>query len=228
MKKFFRIILSLIYPNKCISCGAIIEEDLDFCDCCLCKLHRIKQDNFCTVCGNPKDRCKCKYVIYRFKEAVAPFQNKDSAQAALYAYKFAYKLKNLDFFVDEMVNSAKEFYSEIKFNYICYVPTSFRSIYKYGFDHNRSLAKEISKRLNIPIKHNALKCRLFKHSQHNSNYGQRKKNVIGKYYSKCDLKCANILLIDDIKTTGSSLDECAKELMFANAENVYCLTALIS
>ena len=227
MKKFLDLLLSFIYPNKCISCGAIIDEGLNFCDYCISKLHRTEMDNFCTVCGNPKDKCKCKYAVYRFKASVAPFLNKDSAKAALYAYKFAAKFRNLGFFADQMANCAKEFYNEIEFDYICYVPTSYKSIYKYGFDHNKSLAKEISKRLNVPVS-NALKCRLFRRSQHNSNYEQRKKNVIGKYYSKCDLSGANILLIDDIKTTGSSLDECTKELLFSSAENVYCLTALIS
>lgn len=228
MKKLFKLILCIIYPNKCMSCGVIIEEGLNFCENCLSKLHRIDPEKFCTVCGCDRDKCKCKYSVYRFKAAISPFKNKDSAQAALYAYKFAGKLRNISFFADEMVKTANTLYKDVIFDYICYVPTSFTSVKKYGFNHNRTLALEVAKRIGITLKHNALKCRPFRRHQHNSSSQQRKKNVIGKYYSKCNLSDAKILLIDDIKTTGSSLDECTKELLFAGADSVYCLTALCS
>ena len=62
--------------------------------------------------------------------------------------------------------------------------------------------------------------------QHRSSIKERLSNVDGKYCATRRISTANVLLIDDIKTTGATLDECAKQLLFAGADSVYCVSVL--
>ena len=56
---------------------------------------------------------------------------------------------------------------------------------------------------------------------------ERFENVKGKFRST--KKCiGNILLVDDIKTTGATLEECSKQLLSSGADSVYCVTGLIT
>ena len=68
-----------------------------------------------------------------------------------------------------------------------------------------------------------------KTDQHDiKNPKERFKNVEGLYGAKGKVNGKNILLVDDIKTTGATLNECAKQLILSGADNVYCVTGLIS
>ena len=71
-------------------------------------------------------------------------------------------------------------------------------------------------------------CRIV--SMHGRNYvdcfEERISNVKGKYGFRRKIKAENILLIDDIRTSGATLDECARQLLRAGADRVYCATIL--
>lgn len=56
----------------------------------------------------------------------------------------------------------------------------------------------------------------------------RLKNVKNKYYAQNKISGGNVLLFDDIATTGATLDECAKQLLIAGADRVYCISVLQS
>ena len=63
--------------------------------------------------------------------------------------------------------------------------------------------------------------------QHNLFLNERFGNVKDAYRATDKIKGQTVLLLDDIKTTGATLNECAKELKFSGAKKVYCIAALI-
>ncbi|MBR5473347.1 MAG: ComF family protein [Clostridia bacterium] len=222
VKNFLNLLLSAIYPNKCVCCGKIINDDYYICDHCDKLIERNNIDNICLNCGFQEQDCVCKYNVYRFNSIICVFRNEVYARDAYYAYKFSKKQHYANFFAQEMCEAIQKVYSGIEFDVICAVP----SFNKLKYDHSGYIAQLISKELNVPYTKCLLTCIKRSKKQHKSTIQERLCNVDGKYKVNHRVDNLKILLVDDIKTTGATLDECAKELLFAGAKSVYCVTAL--
>ena len=222
IKTFGKILLSAIYLNKCICCGDIIEENLYVCKKCNALIERISTDDVCTACGLKKGSCSCKYNIFRFNGLVCAFENAGLARTAYYSYKFCKRQHYANFFADEIHNSVKHCYDKINFDLVCFVP-SFR---KNDYNHSEYIAKALAQKLQTSFDKNLLLCVKKTKKQHKSTIKERLHNVDGKYSVAYRIDNKKILLIDDIKTTGATLDECTRALLFAGADCVYCATVL--
>ncbi len=214
------------FPNVCMSCGQIVENGETLCDNCRENLDFIGKQNRCKFCGMKKPYCDCRNHIYYFERAVCVFFNSKTAKNIVYRYKLGFKSFYSEKIAEYMVNAFYEEYKDINFDAIVTVPTSFMSSNKRGFDHTYLLAKEISNKTGIPLFKNVLRVRALKPSQHKSDYKHRFSNVKNKYYFKRKIDFENVLLVDDIKTTGATLDACSKQLLLAGARHIFCLTAL--
>lgn len=218
----FKQLISAIYPNKCICCGELIGEGISICGCCSEKIERTNLDNFCLDCGFEKDDCTCKYNVFRFCGQVAAFKNAGLAQKAYYSYKFGKKQHYVGFFAEEMCRVIGKCYQDVNFDIVCAVPM----FSKREYDHSGYIAKAISQKLDLPFCDGLLSCVKKGKKQHKSTISERLKNVDGKYFANYRIDKKTVLLIDDIKTTGATLDECARILLFAGADRVFCATAL--
>lgn len=224
----FRIIVSSFFPNRCISCGEIIEDGEYLCDYCFNLLDNIESAKTCKVCGLPKKDCLCKYRVFHFNRCIAPFFNIGTAKDAVYRCKFSRWKEGLLFFAQRMSLCAKEQYGDVCFDGITYVPMSLNKKLKRSFNQSEVLAQGIADFLKLPILEDVLYCTKSKKAQHNMKLDERFKNVKGLYGYNYKVDGKTVLLVDDIKTTGASLDECAKQLILAGADNVYCLTAVLT
>ncbi len=220
--KFLKQLISAIYPNKCICCGELISEDISLCDSCNEKIERINPDDICLDCGLEKSDCTCKYNIFRFNGLVTAFKNTGLAQKAYYSYKFGKKQHYVGFFSDEMCHIIDKCYPSINFDIVCAVPP-FR---KHEYDHSGYIAEAISQKLGIPFYKDLLCCVKKSKKQHKSTIKERLKNVDEKFLANYRVDKKVVLLIDDIKTTGATIDECARTLLFAGADKVFCATVL--
>ncbi len=111
-------------------------------------------------------------------------------------------------------------------DYISYVPMHKSKPKLRGFNQNFLLAKGLSKKLNIPLGKNILLKIKDTKSQSSLNKRDRLLNLKDAFEvsNKAEIKSKNILLIDDIFTTGSTVSECARCLKTAGANKVYVLT----
>lgn len=103
---------------------------------------------------------------------------------------------------------------------VTHIPTASKRIRLRGFDHSALLAREISKKLNIPSIKFLLKNN--QSQQVGSSKEQRQKNMKNAFLIQNNkiLKGANILLVDDVLTTGTTIEVAAKELLSSGAKNV--------
>lgn len=227
MKEIIGVIKAAFFPNTCASCGEVTEQGEPLCDFCREMLVRCDPIKRCIRCGKDKKNCECKYRIFRFDGCIAPFINKQPAKTALYSFKFRRRLSNADYFAEQMALCVKNEYRDIKFDGVTFVPMHRLRLLKRGFNQSRVLAEKISEILSIPLI-DTLICLKAGPRQHDLFGKERFKNVKGRYAAKGSASGKTLLLVDDIRTTGATLDECAGQLFSAGAEAVYCVTALIT
>jgi ComF family protein len=217
-----KYILWLLFPSRCACCNVLIEKDKHLCEDCSSKIERIKR--LCTVCGSDKRGCVCKYRTYHFKGAAAPFNHGDVSKQTINNFKFRGNIEVAEFLSEEMVKSVREAFGSVKFDAVLSVPMQRLKKILVGFNQSEVLARKIAKSLGVPYKNNLKKLKRNK-TQHEMSFKDRMLNVKGVYGCEA-IEAENVLLVDDIKTTGATLDECARQIMFAGARNVYGVTAV--
>ncbi len=224
--RLFAFLKSLIYPEVCISCGEIIDEGEHLCNYCRRNIERINPEKRCLKCGFEKKDCVCSVRVYSFENIISLFENIGIAQRAYYKYKLFHRKHYSDYFAKALSLAVKSEYYGTEFDGICSVPSSKRSTLSRGFDHTKELAVLVSEIMGIKCLEHLLFCKEFVRPQHRSSFEERLKNVKGKYGYTRNINTKNVLLFDDIRTSGATLDECARQLLKAGADKVYCVTVL--
>lgn len=107
---------------------------------------------------------------------------------------------------------------------ITFTPLHWRRQATRGYNQSELLAREISRRLDIPVI-DALKKDKQTNRQVELKGKARRENLVGVFRikPKIDIKKKTIILVDDVYTTGSTLNECAKVLKTAGAKEVWGL-----
>lgn len=225
--RFLKEIYGFVLPLRCFGCNSKIGNGL-ICNRCLKEIERIKV-KMCDNCGQKKQHCRCQNRVFYFEKTVAPFFNSGIARKGIYSLKFSNNQPVADFFANEMAKTVRDKYKDIHFDSICFVPSDRLRIAKRGYNQSELLAVKLSAALDIPLAENVLFKKTFAPVQHRSKgIEKRFKNADQSYYVKGSLKGKTVLLTDDIKTTGATLDICAKLLLAAGAEKVYCVTAVVT
>ncbi len=215
--------LSMLFPNKCVACGKIIDEGISVCEDCGKSLYRIDRQ-CCKYCGRDILPCGCMGEKNKFRRNISVFRYDGSAGKIVKRYKMG-KITQISVYIcQELSMLINEEYSDIDFDCMTYVPMSRIKKLFCGFDHAEMIAKGISQKLGL--KNTALLKRKFSFKSQKSSKTKynREKNIRGKFMVVKEVKDKTILIIDDVMTTGSTLNECAKVLKAAGAADVFCAT----
>ncbi len=204
-------ILAWFFPNKCLLCGEYVKPNEFICiDCMPNKLlergYNIKikdTTKFVKIYSLHYYNGHFEEVLQRYK-----FKNKTS-----YSRKFIGALLRLTSCIDFA-----------KYDRICYVPMTEGAVKKRGYNQAELLAKNLSKCTGLKVI-NAIKKTKDNKIQHKLKIEERAENVKGVYEIQSDIKGQNIILIDDIITTGATVCQCARMLFLAGAKNVtiFCI-----
>lgn len=125
-----------------------------------------------------------------------------------------------------LVNIISEDFSEYHFDSVVPVPMSEQSRRKRGYNQAEIIASEISEKLGIPIADNLLVKQDTVSSQHYLNRTDRMKNISAiKLKHRLNLAGRNIILCDDVITTGSTVNRCAQLLKASGAGTILLAAA---
>ena len=205
-------VLNLIYPNVCGICDKIYKKNLcPKCEIRLNNLAKFKIDYY-----NNKYFSKHLY-IFKYEGII---KNK------LIDYKFNQKPYIYKCLI-EFITKNKKFCEILKsYDIIIPVPIHYFRKAKRGYNQSELLAKGISKILGLNYKNNVLKKIRNNKPQSTKNKKDRKENVINAYKIKNvdEVTGKSIILLDDIFTTGNTVNECSRVLKQNGAKDVAIIT----
>lgn len=210
--------MNFLYPYFCFSCNQFLQDGY-FCEACLkkinfsikiicpkCQRRRPFTENFSSICCDSN----LKSLIYFSDYEVY------SLQKLIKVGKFEGYYKIWEFL-------AKIIYQNLaKLNlndfYLTYVPMTQKEVQCRGFNQTKILASELSKKLNLNLFKGIRKIKTTR-QQALLKYEERLKNLEGAF--ECFKNPPqNIIIVDDIFTTGSTLREIAKTLKERGAKNI--------
>ena len=216
--------IKIIYPNRCISCKKIIEDE-GFCVDCWKKLVFINSKR-CKCCGKPLDTesfiCGvCLDKKYYFDQNISVFVYNRTIAKAIFEFKFKDKTFLSKKFADLMKNNINNF--SYKIDYVVSVPMHLNRLRKRGYNQSFLLANDLANLTNIDFIKDLLIKTKNTSRQVGLNVKERKTNLKGSFSIKDKykdiIKNKNILIIDDVFTTGSTINECAKILKLEGKVN---------
>lgn len=211
-----------IYPDRCCLCGKVIEYKTKVCKDCRKEAKTIRGDR-CLACGVSKKNCSCKKKSNFYNGITAPFVYEGVVRKGIQLWKFQGAERNVSFFAEMIAASINESFDDIQFDVITFVPQTEEESAERTYNQSEQLAAEVGKSLNLPVTE-LLKKIYETDSQRNLHPSERSGNVFGVFecIHKDMIQGKNILLIDDVKTSGATINECAKMLHLYDATNVYC------
>ena len=208
--KIFNTIIDIMFPQVCSICGKLNKEGL----CIKCRNILEKLAIFQITKENLQERY--------FQELISIFPYEGMVRQLLLAYKFHEKSYIYVCFVNFILKNEKIFEKLQSYDTIIPVPISKKRMKERGYNQSLLIAKNLSKELNISLQVNCLLKTRNIIEQSKLNKEQRKDNIQNVYELKNGeiLNNKRILLIDDIYTTGSTVNECSKILQQAKPERI--------
>ena len=235
MEEILTGIADLIFPPRCITCEELLGQHgpLPFCATCLAGIHFIGSP-LCPRCGTPfpvaegEDHlcggCLITERPYAVARSVGRYE--ETLLTAIHRFKYRGKSGIGDLLSEIMADFAEKTWDMKVFSRILPVPLHRRRLRERGFNQAVILARGLSRRFNIPLDFTSLRRNLFTPPQVGLDRKQRLANVQGAFIVTHPERIAGrrLLLVDDVFTTGSTLNECARVLIQAKAEAVAVLT----
>jgi ComF family protein len=221
--KLGEIILDLLFPKWCIGCGK--RGDL-ICFSCQSLLPRIMPP-LCPKCGKPQPSGILCSGCVSWKAEIdgirSPFRFDGVMRQAIYNLKYrnlrtlAVPLANLiyDYLVDNSVPG----------DVLVPVPLHRKRLRERGYNQSQLLARELSKLINLPVIESCLIRKQHALPQaRTATVEERQTNVAGAFTCRDDrLREKRVLLIDDVSTSGATLDACAAALKAFGVSSVWGL-----
>jgi len=231
-KTAMRSLAGFIWPQRSILTGERHRGDGAIAPDDFAKLHFLNGKG-CRMCAAPveidlgaESLCgACAAQPQRWREARAALAYDEASRQAILELKYAGRRDGLETMVNWMVLAGGEMLNDTDF--LIPVPLHYRRLAKRGFNQAGWLAQGIAKRTQNAVLVDAIKRKKHTRSQGGLSARQRRRNVAGAFVirrsRRKQIEGAHVILVDDVYTTGSTLEACTAALLKAGAETVNVL-----
>lgn len=216
---------SLLFPAKCIFCGQVMNEDKLICAECMADEVMIV-GKICAFCGVSKENCTCGKRKKHFERRIACAYYRDAVCRGMARFKFYRHTMLGEYYGMLMAQNIQSKYADIPFDGLVAVPMHPIHRFKRGYNCAEILAERISEHIGVPLYYDVMGRKLGKAQKKVHKWSERAVNVLDKFYikNKDMIQDKTLLLIDDVCTSGATLNECAKMLRLYGAKKVYAAT----
>lgn len=238
MKIYIENLIYLLFPPRCPFCDKVLFssilvcQDL-VCQCCRSKLKYIHEP-VCKKCGKPiKDQRQeycydCRKHHREFQQGKALWVYQEEVKHSIYRFKYQGRREYSRYYGRELARVYGDWLNRRGIDALVPIPLSKKRFRRRGFNQAALIAREISRQTGIPVYENLLLRVRDTKAQKELNDQERKNNLKKAFKTRANkVQLDHILLIDDIYTTGSTMNEAAAALRQSGASEVYCLSLSI-
>jgi len=221
---FAQQMIHLLLPNRCMFCGKPVAYNLLRCSACEREVKYLAPD-ICPLCGQEYSRCVCRFA---FERVIAPFYYELGPKKAVLDLKFYNNLLNarklaVDMAVQFLASDLAE-----KVDAVVPVPMYPADQRRRGYNQALELAKWLALLLHLDFFPDGLdKCRRTAKQHELRTARERAANLTGAFRSRLPktLRGGTVLLVDDVITTGNTVQSCSLALRKSGIERIVCICA---
>ena len=218
-------VLDLIFEKNCLTCKEKTDKANTFCHKCYAGIQFISKP-FCIKCAVPLpvtnlgEICHyCQERVPHYDRSFALFRYDDKTKDLIHAIKYEDKTQLVRPLSLMTARIIKRIAQDI--DVIMPVPSHKKTLKVRKYNQALLIAREIAKIINKPLDWSSLCKSRHIESQIGLKKVERQKNLDGAFiYSGASLAGKTVLIVDDVMTTGATLDECAKVLKASGAKKV--------
>lgn len=210
IKHYLNEFLDLIYKRKCLNCNCSINEGF-LCKNCLKLVQNLPYFPQGVVNNYPI------YSVFYYEGGI---------RALIHSLKFKHN-KACAFYIADLIKEYIDKIKDVNFKNAVIIPISThkKNYYKRGYDNVLEIAKELGKITDLKVDCNSLKKVKYTIPQYKISAKQRKNNIINSFKLDENFKCDNLIIVlDDIVTTGSTLEVVTSLFKERGFNNLICLT----
>lgn len=228
-----KTVLNLFYPRRCPVCDEPVKPwNALICKDCA-RIPAYTKSPFCMKCGKhlnreEKEYCRdCSANVHLYDRGRAHFDYK-SISTSIARFKYAGRQEYAAYYAACMVQRLGGFIRECGAQAFVPVPLHESRLRRRGYNQAQVLAKELSALTGIPVLADWI-ARVEKTAPMKDLSAQERQNNLKRAFKiwRNDVKLSTVIIIDDIYTTGSTIDAMSRELKKAGVERIYFMTLAI-
>ena len=228
-----RILTDMIYPRRCPVCDRAVRPFGSLvCGACKDEFEYIKEP-YCMKCGKAlgeeeAEYCSdCRRHRHLFDRGRALYSY-GSTSDSVYRFKYRGRQEYAAYYAECIAEQLGEWIRRCRSDALIPVPIHESKRRSRGYNQAEVLAKELGGRMDIPVETDLIKRARKTVPMKDLSLSERQNNL-KRAFKICrnDVKLSTIIIIDDIYTTGSTIDAMSYELRRAGVERIYFVTLAI-